>query len=266
MPISSCDDYRLKLDQQVTDAVAEGRELIARGDIVGALDRFIFAFEHSPKQSIRVGMAHLIVSLGRTHPPASDVVRKRRDEAQHFILDGAADSEVVLEWLALTRAIGDSERLLDVLGELEKRRILNDYVRESIVYASYEFYLCKKNYEALAIHFDSFGAKFLQSMVLFEVELLNLGRSSSSTYQISERVFIKDGTMLFELALGLRKDFQADEIAKRVFEHCSDFDTAKMLLDAAVRAERQDRISFLLKLARVQLSDSDYERLKQVAS
>ncbi len=267
MPISSCDDDRLKFAQQMKDIVAEGRKLVDSGNFADGLERFLVAYDSITRgpNSTRILILHEIVSLGRSYPPALAFLRDRRDKAESLILKGEFDSKRVAEWQYITTSIGESERLLEVLHELEERGIADDSTRDGIVSACYHYYLRKKDYDALSSHFDRFGGRFLHSILMYEYEkLFSVGVSSIAEWLVLDKIS-GYGTDLFELALGLRKDFQADEIAKRVIANCKNFDSAKMLIDAAVRADREDKIPDLLECARLQLSGSDYEKLQQIA-
>lgn len=265
MPISSCDDDRLKFAQQMKDIVAEGRKLVDSGNFADGLERFLVAYDSitGGPNSKRILILHEIVSLGRSYPPALAVLKDRRDKAESLILKGEFDSEIVGEWQYITTSLGESERLLEVLHELEKRGIADDSTRDGIVSACYRYYLRKKDYGALSSHFDHFGGRFLHSILMYEFEkLFSVGVSAE--YFLLDKIS-SYGTDLFELALGLRKDFQADEIGKRVIANCKNFDSAKMLIEAAVRADREDKIPDLLECARLQLSGSDYDKLQQIA-
>ncbi len=72
-----------------------------------------------------------------------------------------------------------------------------------------------------------------------------------------------EGAKVFELALGVNKELQADEIAERVFSVNSTFESCALFIASASRARRKDKARELLKMAKINLAKEDYEKLRK---
>jgi hypothetical protein len=124
----------------------------------------------------------------------------------------------------------------------------------------------EQRYEVLAEYLDEFGHKFLFQIFHYDNEVLfpdkhglQIAGESMADYWKSHIAI--EGAKVFELALGVKKDLQADEIAKRVLLINSTVETYALLVVAASRAGRKNKTRELLKLAKANLSKEDHERL-----
>lgn len=271
MPYSSCDENRLELSNQAELKLKQARELVKANDHSGALEAYLFAFDNG-KAVYGWGGVRLsyipaeIARLGEKYPPAKLALQFRRDAREHLLRDGEKDFDVVSEWLSLNQYLNEKDRELELLEQLQQRGILAEKVKRQIIDSNFERLLEEKRYEVLAEYLDEFGNKFMFEIFHYENEVLfpdkrerNIVGESMSDFWKSHIAI--EGAKVFELALGVKKELQADEIAKRVLLHCSGVESYAMLTAAASRAGRKDKARELLKMAKTNLAKADYEKL-----
>ncbi len=271
MPYSSCDENRLQLSNKAELKLKQARELATTDDHAGALEAYLFAFDNG-KYVYGWGGVRLsyipgeIALLGEKYPPAKLALQFRRDAREQMLVDGETDFDVLSEWLCLNRYLNEKDRELELLKNLATRGLLDDSVKERIIESNYERLLQEQRYEVLAEYLDEFGNNFMFLIFHYENELLfpeahkRKGSTTSMAGYWKKQIAI-EGAKVFELALGVKKDLQADEIAKRVLLVNSTVETYAMLLVAASRAGRKNKTRELLKLAKANLAKEDYERL-----
>lgn len=273
MPYSSCDENRLELSNQAELKLKQARELVKANDNSGALEAYLFAFDNG-KAVYGWGGVRLsyipaeIARLGEKYPPAKLALQFRRDAREQLLRDGEKDFDVVMEWLCINRYLGEKDRELELLKDLQQRGILGEKVKRQIIDSNFERLLEEKRYSMLDEYFDEFGSNFMMQIFTFELEVLfpekykRKGRSESMP-DFWKNHIVAEGAKVFELALGVRKDLQADETAKRVLWLSSDVESYAMLTAAALRAGRKDKARELVKIAKVSLSKADYEKLRK---
>ncbi len=272
MPFSSCDENRLELSNQAELMFKQARELAKTDDHAGALEAYLFAFDNG-KAVYGWGGVRLsyipgeIALLGEKYPPAKLALQFRRDAREQMLVDGETDFDVLSEWLCLNRYLNEKDRELELLKDLEAKGILDDSVKERIVESNFERLLEEQRYEVLAEYLDEFGHKFMFQIFHYDNEVLFPDRRERKIAGESMSDFWKshiaiEGAKVYELALGVKKDLQADEIAKRVLLVNSAVETYAMLLVAASRAGRKNKARELLKMAKVNLAKEDYEKLR----
>lgn len=271
MPISSCDDDRLELDQAIEQRLTLGRELAKQADgFAESLECLLFVFDQSPPLSRWAGvrLSYVlceIADLGKNFPPALLALEDRRNQRETLILNGETQFTILHEWFAINRALHDLDRPRQVLADLKNKKMPFEAVEDFVVRSCFDAYLEAHNYSQLESYFHVFGRSFLSKVFSYEQCLLKPAtKQHPENVQALQPYIASEGAKVFELALGLKKDFQADEIAMRIFEHCKDFDTAKMLVDAAIRAGRKGKVSDIIKRAKQHLDAADCKRLKQV--
>lgn len=125
-------------------------------------------------------------------------------------------------------------------------------MKERIIESNYERLLQEQRYEVLAEYLDEFGNNFMFLIFHYENELLfpkptNAKVPPRRWQAIGKKQIAIEGAKVFELALGVKKDLQADEIAKRVLLVNSTVETYAMLRVVASQAGRKNKTRELLK-------------------
>lgn len=265
MPISSCDEDRLRLSREAEAKFTRARQLSVTDDHIGALECYLFAFDNSLAVpgwgGVRLSYIPAeIAQLGKKYPPALTALRLRRDARETLIRNGECDFNVLSEWISLNRYLEEQERELELLKELESSGILVEKVKERIITSNFERLLAARRYDVLSEYLDDLGSKFLHTIFHKERELLFPKKFAVSGESISDfwNAQIRDkGAKIFELALGAKKLLQADEIEKRILMHSCDAETFNKLIAAAWRAGKKKKARELFKQAKNSLSRTE---------
>lgn len=171
----------------------------------------------------------------------------------------------MLEWLSLNDHINEKNRELALLQELEDSGILQESVKHQIIRSNFRRLLQEKKYEQLSEYFDDLGQMFLFKIFHYEMDVLFPVKGKKCRDYDQSRLRIQvAGTQIYELALALGREIQADEIAKRILLCCPEAETHAMLINAAVRCDRRVKAQELTKQAKSQLPKEEFQKLKQI--
>ncbi len=272
MPISSCDENRLQLAQEAQAKLKQARELAVTEDHAAALECYLFAFDNGMAVNgwggVRLSyIPSEIAELGEKYPPAKAALRLRRDAREELIRAGEKDFNIVLEWISLNRYLHEQERELKLLKDFEQRGVADEKLKDQIINSNFERLLATKRYDVLSEYLDHFGHNFMLQIFHYERAALFTEKYKHKDQSVSMADYWKkhlreEGAKVFELALGTNKDFQADEIAKRVLLHCNNAEAYSVLIAAASRAGRKNKGRELLKLSKTNLPANEYKKLK----
>lgn len=263
MPLSSCDEDRLKIAELAIKNLDLARILVKEGKQEQALEAYLFAFDNSLYVSgwggVRLSyIPGEIAALGKTYLPAINALEVRRDAREKLILAGETDYEVMAEWLSINRYLQDNRRELVVLNSLKKLGKVDKTIAERIIYSNYEYLLEQREYALLGEYLNYFGSMFISQIFHYETDtLLPAEHPNWDVERVSEgwlRRIRKQGTMLFELSLGTGREDIADEVSKRILLHCNDADSFNALVIAARRAGCKKKAKSLLSIAKSSLS------------
>jgi hypothetical protein len=274
MPYSSCDENRLQLAREAQSNLNRARELAKTQDHAGALECYLFAFDNSLAVDgwggVRLSyIPSEIAELSKKYPPARIALEIRRNAREELIREGEKDFDVVSEWTSLNRSLGEKDRELVLLQELQDRGVLDKSLKDRIIDSNFERLLVEKRYDFLSEYLDHCGHKFLfqifhyEEAALFPEKYKLKGASTSMTDYWKQHIR-DEGAKVFELALGTKKNLQADEIAKRILLHCNDADSYNKLMDAASRAGQKNKARELSKQALTSLTEDEYRKVQEV--
>jgi hypothetical protein len=272
MPISSCDENRLQLAQEAQLKLKNARELAKTDDNAAALECYLFAFDNGLAVDgwggVRLSyIPSEIAQLGDKYSPAKLALQIRRDAREELIRGGEKDFNVVMEWLCLNGYLHDKERELVLLNELQGEGKLDDSVKDRIIDSNFERLLEDQRYDVLSKYLDGFGHKFMYQIFHHEEAALFPKKYKTNDESVSmsdywKRHISDEGAKVFELALGVKRELQADEVAKRILLHCNDAYSYARLIFAADRARQKTKVRELRKQAKANLSQEEYAKFK----
>jgi len=274
MPISSCDENRIRLAQEAQEKYKQAKELVLAKDFARALEFYLFAFDNGKAVSgwggVRLSYVPAdIAELGEKYLPAKEALQLRRDAREELIGRGETDHDTVMEWISLNRYLLDSERELTVLRELQGKGILDESVKKHIIDSNFDQLLEARQYDVLAEYFDDLGNNFMFQIFHYEDAVLFpdkwIRKDASMTDYLKMRI-LTEGVKVFELALGIKNNLQADEIAKRILLHCNIAEAYAGLVAAAMKAGQKAKANKLLKQAKSDLNKEEYKRFKTFQS
>lgn len=272
MPLSSCDENRLKTAADAEQKLKEARTLAREGHLEKALEAYLFAFDNSRFVSgwggVRLSyIPSEIAAMGKTFPLAITALKERRDIREQLVLEGETDYDLVAEWTSINQYLGESIRELEVLEKLKKTGKNTKEMEERIIDSNFEHLLEQKEYKLLNRYINDYGRRFMNQIFHYETDtLLPQNDSRWDPQRMAEfwkRVIRKEGAQVFEVALGSKNDLIADEIAKRVLIHCNDLQSFAALTKAATRAGRKKKATELMKLAQATLPKEELRLLDE---
>lgn len=245
MPLSSCDDDRLTLALTAKAKLDEARRLAESGDYARALDCYLFAFDNGSAVSSWGGvrLSYIpseIVELGNTYPPARIAMENRRDAREQLLRAGETDYNVVAEWASINRYLGDKERELNLLKEVQASGTLPESLKRKIVGDHFDQLLAERDYRLLADYFNDYGRRFLFEILHYEeARLFPDHQAGRLRIDQNKRRILTGGAKLLELAFGIGKQKQADEIIERILKHCYDAEAFATLVQVAKKAGKK---------------------------
>ncbi len=276
MPISNCDQDRLQLIEKIEKSFTEARKLEIDGKLEEALEAYLFAFDNGHLVpgwgGVRLSfIPGAIARLGLKHKAATLALQTRRDARETLVRGGERDFDVIHEWLALNRYLGEKDREMKLLAALDESGELDEDLEEQIIEENYERLLRAGNYQILEPYFDTFGNRFLHNLLNFDDDTLlpprlpqkvnaESSRARRSALWVSE--IKKSGRNLYELALGIKRWEHADEVARRVLSYCPTIDSLNQLEEVALRLKCKTRLKKLRSLAKKLLSSEELAKIE----
>lgn len=229
MSISNCDEDRLRIASKAQAQFDEARQLAIRDEHEKALECYLFAFDNGHYVDAWGGVRLSFIPgeialLGKKYPQALEALKLRRDAREKLILEGETDYDVLSEWNALNRYLGEKMREFDVLEQLRNSGILDPQVEQQITRFNFEFLLESGRYDLLAEELQTQGKFFLLSIAEYETLLLfpehrHRTKGKELYWLDIERSRLMDkGIVVFHLALGLKKELVANAVMKRILE------------------------------------------------
>ena len=260
--ISSCDENRLRIAEQAQKSFDLARKLAADGKFEQALEHYLYAFDNSRYVDgwggVRTSyIPSEITTLGAKFPPALDALRERRDTREELIRAGKADYDIVTEWLSINGYLGDNDRMLAMLDEVDAE------LRAQIIDSNFEQLLANKQYKLAGRVLDDRGHMFFTWEFHYETEKYfpSKMRNPEKILECHLQATRQSALEVFELALAVKRIAPAREVARRLLLHCGDADTYIALLAIAKRVGSKTISSQLLKQAKSQLAPEDFARV-----
>jgi thiol-disulfide isomerase/thioredoxin len=153
--------------------VDHGDALARQGRPDEALSEYLWCFDHGLEHDpaftgVRLSfLLNRIVQLGRSHPPAIDELRKRRDAARKALEDGQADLRTAMDVAALNGALGEPEQTLALYDRIKDDKSLPAPIRQLLLVRSLDPLLKARRYKEIVAATDA-RAKVRQAIGLYE--------------------------------------------------------------------------------------------------
>jgi len=266
MVLSSCDENRLAIAAEAERCYKCAPDLVRSKKYEEALRCYLYAFDNGHLVSgwggVRLSyIPSAIAKLGKVYPPAKSALLERRNFREKQIREQDYSFAVIHEWSSLNGYLDDRARELEFIGELQRQGRLTKELEELVIRSNFNYLLTSQQYHVLGKYFDRFGYDFFFQSLHYDMASLFPRESkveSQSETEYWKSIIKRDGTRVFELALGLRKVKKADEILKRVLKYACDEESFKMLIAAANRAGNSKKADGLRRKAK-KLFGNDFE-------
>ena len=192
-------------------------ELARKGRHEEALSEYLWCFDHGLEHGpafagVRVSfLLSSIVQLGKSHPPALDALRQRRDAARKALEGGKADVRSVTDFTALNRSLGEPEQTLALYDAIKDNKSAPPGIRKQLLSGSRDQLLKKKRYKELLVDTDARSA-VRSSINSFRLASL-LAPKDEDFRRIMRQGVIEEGTKSYEALVGTGDRAGAAEVA-----------------------------------------------------
>jgi thiol-disulfide isomerase/thioredoxin len=216
-----------------------GDALAEKGRVEDALSEYLWCFDHGLEHGpgftgVRVSfLLGKVVQLGRTHAPALDELRKRRDAAGKAIEAHKANFDTAMGFTALNSNLGEQEQTLVVYDRIKGDKSQPAGVREYLLHQSLDQLLKAKRYKEIVADSDG-KAKVRELITRYDRMKAHLP-DDANFRTFMKRQMCTDGAKYYEALLGSGND----EAAAEVVTLLAGFDPAEAyppLIAAAKRA------------------------------
>jgi thiol-disulfide isomerase/thioredoxin len=193
-----------------------GDALAEKGRTEDALSEYLWCFDHGLEHGpsftgVRLSfLLSKIVQLGRTHPPALEELRKRRDAAGKSLEARKADFDTAMGFTALNSNLGEPERTLILYDRIKRDESQAVTVRQYLRDQALDQLLKAKRYKEVVADSDS-KAKVRERIAQHD-RIKSLLPDDPSVRTFMKRQVCTDGAKYYEALLGSGNDTIAAEV------------------------------------------------------
>jgi thiol-disulfide isomerase/thioredoxin len=199
-----------------------GDALAQKGRLEDALSEYLWCFDHGLEHDVAFTGVRLsfllnrIVQLGRSHPPALDELRKRRDAARQALEGGKADPRTAMDVAALNRELGEPEQTLSLYDRIKDNKSLPASVRQVLFDRSLDQLLKARRYKEIVAATDA-RAKVRQGIARHEMTR-RMAPNDADLHAFMKRQVSVDGAKYYEASIGAGDKAGADRVAAMLVE------------------------------------------------
>lgn len=248
----------------------EARDLVRQERYADALRNYFRVFNYS-RGAQTLALARLsvlpaeIAALADKFPAATQALRDEVRDRAGMILTFVAGTDEILEFVALNRALGEPERILQIYDQLKNmgdrgratRLQMRNVIGEELIDAGRESELG----DALLNH----ARNILLRIATLETES-DLSRPATPTTDAYRAALhasaITDGTRIYGALLATQRDDVATRLAQRLVTFDPRYETWEALVRSALNRKRSDVARRLVDEATSRLGKDAGERLR----
>lgn len=293
---------REQADKQKGDPSARmrvGDALVQKGDHAGALEEYLWCFDHGNENSVGfygVRLSFLlgkISRLGKQYPPALEALKERRDAAARTLRDSTvgksgkaakAGSKKSSFWgklmgsdrardplfeqahdlSAINRELGDNRNTLALYDEVRERPGINPVVLDLLFKEVVDELLKARRYDDLANGVGDVKAQIKQDIESHKMMEQHFKKANMPDSFIDEqrREVVTKGAKYYEAFLGARKVEKAGAVANQLLKFDPSAETYETLIRAALRAKAKHDAAPLVARAKKELKPDDLARIR----
>lgn len=293
---------REQADKQKGDPSARmrvGDALAEKGNHAGALDEYLWCFDHGNENSVGfygVRLSFLlgkISRLGKQYPPALDALKARRDAAAQAVRDSTAGKsdnatktgtkktsfwgklmggdrtrdplfEQAHDLSAINRELGEHRNTLALYDEIREKQGMNPLVLDLLFKEVVDELLKARRYDDVAK-----GVGDVKSQIKQDIESHKLieqhfkkANMPDNFIEGQRREVVTKGAKYYEAYLGARKVEKADAVADQLLKFDPSADTYETLVRAALRAKAKHDAAPLVARAKRELKPDELARIR----
>lgn len=205
-----------------------------------------------------------IVELGRVHPPALQALRERRDAAEARIDAGSNSFDAASDACALSRALGEPDRILALYDRVRKGKPLAGRLRIAFGQPVLEPLVEARRYDEVAELFDSPEGYVKSHLQMFTLRPRPSGGADEVRRAVEDSVepslrasVVEDASVMYEALVGAGRDDVAGRVADSLIAFANVGNTYSTLIDRAIRAGKLDTARALAERGLSSLPDDE---------
>ncbi len=230
-----------------------GDALALKGRAEDALSEYLWCFDHGLEHGpaftgVRLSFLLVkIVQVGRAHPAALDVLRKRRDAASKEIEAGKADFNTAMGFAALNSNLGEPRQTLALFDRIKADKSQPPMVRQYLFDQALDQHLKAKRYKDVVAGSDA-KAKVRERIARHELQKAFFPNDPNLRTFMKRQVSVV-GAKYYEALLGSGNRTGAAEVAEMLVRF-DPTDAYPELIAAARRADDAHAAEALAEEAR----------------
>lgn len=237
-------------------------KLAKEGDLDGALDHYLWLWDHGEEHNQGFGGVRVSFFIGKLaafakkHPPAKQALEQRRDALERRIVAGEVDYPIVRDLVALAKALETPEMLVVVLEKVPAASWQREGVAHRVLTQAAVEPLVKQRKYADALRFA--GDPLAQ--LAKEIENLNMLPGGRAREELAKHLVTRQASLL-EACFGVRDERTATFVT-RLLELDNSTKTWLMVLNAAKRAGNDVACHDHAVRALQELPESEHEAVR----
>ncbi len=248
---------RIALAQRIQTEQEEASELLNNKMYKEALKKYKWVFSQQIESKAFLSASD-VNKLMKGYPPAIKVIRRWRNDKEKLILAERFDLSLVSDWSRLNTCLGEENRTLEVFLKLKasgaKERLLH-----VILNTLWKNFARTKEYKALDTYLPHLGFHVLLHATEYDSMRLFPRHEDSKAnlrwdLQRHLNYMLDEGTLSYEVALGLGRKSVAFELAKKILSVESSDRAYAGLVRSAIRARSNEEAVALFKEAKESFS------------
>jgi hypothetical protein len=241
---------RLALREQTEEGLRLAQELLKANKYKEAFRQYKVTLANAEGTNIFPSEAEM-VKLARNYRPALVALKQWRNQKEKLILAQTADSTVFRQWERLNKCLNDKDRILVVFRKLRSANADEELLR-SFYWQIWTRLAKSKQYEELRPFLDTLGWMTFLAVSEHHAQLWFPQKPSLAP---SVGKIMKEGTLIYEVALALHADEAAEAIEEKLLSVDQSDATYAALIEGARRARRTQQAKALFEHARKQLGN-----------
>jgi hypothetical protein len=231
---------RLELQRWVESEYEAARKLLRERQYKEALKKFKCVFANDAGYRLFLDNRE-IINLVKNYAPAGAVIKRWRNDKERLVLEQKADLALIRQWDTLNSCLKEKDRTIDVLLKLQAEGA-DEQLLNSILNCTWERLALTRRYDVLKDYLDSLGFHLLLHALDYDSDVLfphhrkmtNSARKDDMQRHVS--YLLQEGTLSYEVALGLGEKHIASEFAKKILSVETSDRCYASLIKGAIRA------------------------------
>lgn len=244
---------RLELSKKVEHEYEEASKLLRRKLYKESLRKYKWVFSQEATADLFLD-AREIMTLLKGYPPAITILKRWRNDKEKLIRSEKCDLPLIRQWRDLNECLGEKERTLEVFLEMREAGADERTLRH-LLSNVWERFAKAKNYEALKNYLPSLGTYILLHAMEYDAAILFPRDESKGAMrwdiEYHTDYMLNDGTLSYEVALGVRMKLVASEFAKKILGVETSDRAYAGLIRSAIRARCYDEAIALFTEAKI---------------